>query len=97
MPSNALASVVLQKIARKERYKDGLGHARCAMAAQIAGNLATPHREADESNLIEIECFQYGGKIVGIRVLVVPIRRMSRLAKATPVICDNTVSSLQQG
>lgn len=61
-----------------------------------SGQFRHPHREADESNLIEIECLQYGSKIAGIRVLVVPIRRMSILAKATPIICDNTVSSLQQ-
>src|ERR1041385_9567704 len=64
----------------------GCGHALCAMASDVACNLASACGVTYKSDILEIQFFNHSCQIVGVGIHVISRRRLARAAVTTAVM-----------
>ena len=86
--------VVLLQARRDGRREDDAVHAVLPLRAEVAGDLATTHREADEGGVAQVEVTQHGVEVPGQGVVVVRavLARLVRGAEPAPVVGDDPVA-----
>ena len=91
----AVGVVVVLLQARRDRGReDGAVHAVRAVRAEVAGDLAAAHREADEGDVAQVEAAQHGVEVAGQRVVVVGagVAGLVGRAEAAAVVGDDPVA-----
>src|SRR2546425_1107335 len=79
-----------QRSNRTDQHR--LGHARAAMPADVARDLAASSRVSHMNRLAQIERLNELGEVVRVGVHVVAVPRLARSAVAAPVVRDTAVS-----
>jgi hypothetical protein len=87
----------LRQEGRDGGQERGLGDAARAVRAEVAGDLAGAHREADQRRVAHIERFHQGVQVGGEGVVVVADRRLAGLAEAAAVVGNDPVTGAEQG
>src|SRR6266545_686275 len=77
-------------------HKRGAGNPATAMPRQIAGDLATADRVADQRDLAQVELCQQRREVIGQRVELIAAPGIIRAAVAAPVVCDAAQTLLRQ-
>ena len=93
-PSGLVAD--LQHDRRHGGDEDRLGDSLRPVAPDVAGDFAAAGGVANERGVLEIECLDHGGKIVGIAVHVIPRRGLARPAVSATVVCDHAEAVLRE-
>src|ERR1019366_7348563 len=82
----------LQHQRRDRGDQRGLGQAFRAVATDIAGDFATTGGKPDQSRAFEIERFDESREVIGVRIHVVAVPRLTRAAMATTVMGDAAIA-----
>ena len=88
--------VGLQQVRRHSAGEHGRPDPVLTVGADVAGDFTTTHREADQSDVAEIEAVEQAGQVRGEGVVVVAVLRLVRVAEAAPVVGDHAVAGLDQ-
>jgi len=64
--------------------------------AEVAGDLAGAHREADQDRVGQVQVLDQRGQVGGEGVVVVPDDRLAGPAESAPVVGDHPVAGLPQ-
>jgi len=82
---------------RRNRPEQGcLAHARRAVRAEVACDLAAAHREADQNDVVQVEVLEERVQVGGEGVVVVADGRLARAAEPTSVVADHAVPGGEQ-
>ena len=80
--------------------EDRAVHPVRAARTEVAGDLASAHREADQGHVVQVELGQHGVEVAGQGVVVVAARSspgLSLLAEAPAVVGDHPVAGSGEG
>src|ERR1700690_1682534 len=64
------------------------------MAAQIAGNLATPGRVPDHDGILEVKTLEQRGEIIRIRIHIIAVPRLGGAPVTAPVMRNHAIAEL---
>jgi hypothetical protein len=89
-------SAVLSRNGGNRPEEGGPAHASRAERAEVTDDLAGAHREADQSDVGQIEVLQQRDQVGREGVVVVAHRRLARAAEPATVIADAAIAGGEQ-
>src|SRR6266702_2047257 len=86
----------LQEKRRDGGHEHGFAYAVGSVLPQITGHLPAAHREADQSDITQVELRHELVQVLGEGVVVVPARRPAGPAEPSAVVCDDPVTCTEK-